>query len=587
MKNILVSIFAGLVFFVSSAAAQDFAPINETIDRTFALEPNGKISFEDTNGNLRIESWTQNQVHVVGKKRIEGCRYPRDIRVEFDSTPHKLTIKNIYDDGKFKGKDNYCRAMFIDYTIFVPSNARLTDISTVNGSITAVGAFRQFNASTVNGTLHIKNLSGDAVLETVNGSISADFAVMSNVQAETVNGDIKLSFPSNLDARLDLSTFNGWIKTAFDLPPQPADEDGSGKEVHAVIGKGTAKIKTGTVNGSIMLLDREQGANQNLKTVPARRTQGSAVSVEERKVHKIIADKRFIKETLENYKSRPIKDFSEAAEQIVRKTLAGKELQDALMEIEAARRELDKVLIDGNLENFNNLQIKNSIPFKNSGSLEIKGNQTTIVVRGWEREQISYQMTYAGTETTNDPLKFKSDGNRAVIDISPKLDKNRLTVYVPRKTDLKIISHGDISLENIDGKVEVDGVRNRVNIFSGSGSLNLTSDGGSLRLVGFRGDVAVTAQGARLNLDGDISQLLLDITDSQAVVLLPPDASFSFDGGSAVSVEGFEVHNGAGNRKQIGGGASSLHINPQGKSRVTIRSRSMLYDSAAKTPSSN
>jgi DUF4097 and DUF4098 domain-containing protein YvlB len=97
-------------------------------------------------------------------------------------------------------------------------------------------------------------LKGDVNLETVNGSIMAEFDELGEgqrVSAEAVNGKIVLLIPGDASARVEAETINGSIDAEdFGLEPEKGFV---GRDLSGKIGNGDARISLDTVNGSIKI----------------------------------------------------------------------------------------------------------------------------------------------------------------------------------------------------------------------------------------------------------------------------------------------------------------------------------------------
>src|SRR5262249_35148041 len=110
-------------------------------------------------------------------------------------------------------------------------------------------------AYTVNGSVKLST-TGLAVASTVNGSVNvtmgrADWP--NGASFKTVNGEIKLSLPSVVDANLHAETLNGTIRSDFPITTTQV----SRRRLDGTIGNGGRDLKLSTVNGSIRLLKEQ------------------------------------------------------------------------------------------------------------------------------------------------------------------------------------------------------------------------------------------------------------------------------------------------------------------------------------------
>ena len=136
----------------------------------------------------------------------------------------------------------------------MPADINLDTISTVNGdvNISAVTGWSRRKPSMVPWTR--PDWSGDVNLETVNGSVKAEFDELvtdQRVSAEAVNGKIVLLIPADASARVNAETVNGSIDADdFGLEPEKGFV---GRDLSGEIGGGDARISLDTVNGSIRI----------------------------------------------------------------------------------------------------------------------------------------------------------------------------------------------------------------------------------------------------------------------------------------------------------------------------------------------
>ena len=141
--------------------------------------------------------------------------------------------------------------MQVDFKVRVPAGVTF-DANTVNGAVTARSLSGPVRAHTVNGTCDIETAqSGEA--STVNGNVTARIgrvAAADRLDFSTVNGSITLRLPDRFDADLAGSTVNGSISTDF---PVTVQGKWGPRSMHGTIGRGGAKLKASTVNGSIRL----------------------------------------------------------------------------------------------------------------------------------------------------------------------------------------------------------------------------------------------------------------------------------------------------------------------------------------------
>ncbi|MCA1594397.1 MAG: DUF4097 family beta strand repeat-containing protein [Acidobacteria bacterium] len=255
-------VLAFTVQFAGASARQRDASGQNPFRWKGALAAGRVIEIKGINGGIKAEPSAGNEVEVVADKRGRRSN-PDDVRIEVLEHGEGVTICAIYPSGE-AGKINTCEAgehwhshvrnndVQVDFTVRVPAGVRFNG-STVNGNVDARGLSADAQARTVNGSINLST-TGLARANTVNGSITASLgnANWSNeLEFETVNGGIDLSFPSGLSAELHAETVNGDIISDFPVTVQGRF---SKRNLNGQIGGGGGReLRLKTVNGNVQI----------------------------------------------------------------------------------------------------------------------------------------------------------------------------------------------------------------------------------------------------------------------------------------------------------------------------------------------
>ena len=263
LRHALISVGVLLVFPLSTSA-QKPEPVREEFHQTFALSPNGRVSLENINGTVHIQAWERNEVKVDAVKVAYSREILNEAQIKVDSTSERLRIYTEYPDGNLSfGAGEYRRYQnpaSVDYTLFIPRNARLTSIELVNGSLDIDGVAGDVNASCVNGKLTAHLLKGDVKLGTVNGGLEAIFDALDEskmISLGSVNGNVTVIIPSDSNAVIKAGTIHGSISNDFGLPVREGDY--IGRDLYGQIGRGGARVKLGNVNGAVSIRRASDG----------------------------------------------------------------------------------------------------------------------------------------------------------------------------------------------------------------------------------------------------------------------------------------------------------------------------------------
>ena len=151
----------------------------------------------------------------------------------------------------------------------------------------------------------------------------------------------------------------------------------------------------------------------------------------------------------------------------------------------------------------------------------------------------------------------------------------RIEVFVPRKSNLKIVSDGEIRLDGVSGELEVTGGDEPVNVRDSGGSLNITNSDGRVRVIGFDGDVTARTQDGDVYLEGKFSKIAAKGESGSFIVTLPADANVDINSNTEVRTDGFKLTDRGSNKWRLGSGGSNYVFNVE-DGNVTLRNSSLL-----------
>lgn len=270
------------------------APLpQQSTDTTFAVDARGRLDLENHNGDIHVRSWDRNAVrvradHAAGVQldidavgsvvRIEAERrggrgtandrvtyeiwIPTGFAAAIDATNSNVVLENLGADVEVET---------VNGNIVLRGGDGTVELESVSGEILVDGARGSITAEAVNLGIRITRSSGDITAETVNGSIQLSGIESSQVEATSVNGDVRyegtirpggrydlgshnggvsMIIPDGTDATVTVSTHNGSIETDFDVRVRQMD---SRRRVSFTLGAGGARITLESFGGSIAL----------------------------------------------------------------------------------------------------------------------------------------------------------------------------------------------------------------------------------------------------------------------------------------------------------------------------------------------
>ena len=558
----------------------------ERFEQTYPLNANGRVGVSNVNGSITIETWDKPEVKLEWTKTGELKEDLTDVEIRIDARQDAFSVETKYGDWKRRPSNNGNRGyrnLQIEYRLIVPRNAVLDEIETVNGSVSITNAANTTKASAVNGEVRALNLRGAANLSTVNGTIIADFDQMSTgsrVALETVNGTVNLTLPSDVNATLKAETVNGKISNDFNLPVRKGQY--VGRDMYGKIGSGDVQIKLESVNGELSVKRKNDGKTLNPATnllSPKSRDDGdwdeggdySRMTPPVPPIPPTPTTPRMprtprtpptppaapfydgaffdaetqkeIAQALKEAQQELGKITPEMQKQIeaqVKAKLDSKEMQAQLKE---AQKEYQKAMTQMRNANWNygapSIEEKsNSFAVKGTPKVTVEAGDCAVTVRGWDKSEVRYTLTNVSRRPNRTPTDFKAEQNGSDVKIKVGESQNsgqnndyfdgmnrmRLEIFVPKKTNLKITTEGEIRLEGVSGKIDLKGDDEAIDVRDGDGQLIVNSTDARIRVIGFKGDVDAKNQDGTMNFEGDFQNFSAQTADGKIVLTLPENA---------------------------------------------------------------
>jgi DUF4097 and DUF4098 domain-containing protein YvlB len=271
---IFVSAVLSMLFTASAAMPADKSrEIRKTVD----FASGGSIKVETVSGEITVTSWNTEEVEVVAT--IDAKKMDRDeaeellpqFKLNLRKQGRRLTIEIEEPDNDGDGGiGSLLRAIMggwnkrysISYDVKVP---RESDVKaeTVNGTIRISGITGNAHGGTVNGNVRLEDNIGKASGEAVNGSVTIR-EHRGSINGEAVNGTLRIEV-QELDDRddINLETVNGSINLALapDIKASISIETLTGghsfKNLSNFEGSGSKREYRGTLNGGGADIDME------------------------------------------------------------------------------------------------------------------------------------------------------------------------------------------------------------------------------------------------------------------------------------------------------------------------------------------
>ena len=226
------------------------------------------------NGGITIRGEDRKDVAVESHTRFhdhdedhEG-RAPRaDGMHRLDLGSNGLDIKE--DNNVVTVKTDIFNNKGGDLVIAVPKHASLQLKCLNGGDINVENVEGDIEADNLNGAIYLKDVGGSVVAHSLNGAVNADLKTVDPTKPmsfSTMNGNIDVTLPESIKARVSMKTDNGEILSDFDVKldakapivDKGREADGSfhvriDKTLHGAINGGGPEYQFRSFNGQILI----------------------------------------------------------------------------------------------------------------------------------------------------------------------------------------------------------------------------------------------------------------------------------------------------------------------------------------------
>ena len=190
-----------------------FGSIEDTITKTFTVEPGGTLTLETDIGSIEVKGAEGNIVEVEVFREVKTTSEKKaekileDFQIEFSQSGSDVFIKADYErSGWQRFWDNMSKRLKVKYIVSVPLVYNV-DLKTKGGSISVENLEGEIKSRTSGGSLRFDRISGDVSGKTSGGSIRIG-EVDGTVGAHTSGGSIKIK---QAKGQVDAHTSGGSI----------------------------------------------------------------------------------------------------------------------------------------------------------------------------------------------------------------------------------------------------------------------------------------------------------------------------------------------------------------------------------------
>ena len=224
--------------------------------RTYDIKPGGHLHIINTNGQIQALPATGSQVEVraIREARAGSEEASRELlkktEMREEVTPDGVTIET--PEGQGRGRGFGRMQLSVRYEVRVPPGLNML-FKTQNGGVrleNVSGA--RIEATSTNGGITGRGVSGAVEAQTVNGGVTMDLASLTgDSRITTVNGGVVVTLSPDVNANLEATVVNGGVQVQDGL--QLTADEQSRQRVAGRIGNGGPRLVLQTTNGGVRL----------------------------------------------------------------------------------------------------------------------------------------------------------------------------------------------------------------------------------------------------------------------------------------------------------------------------------------------
>ena len=221
--------------------------------RSYDLQPGGRLDIININGQIEAapSAGTKVEVRAIREARAGSEEASREMlqkaEMREEVSPDRVQIQGPAEkqDGGF-GR----RQISIKYDVRIPAGLNIF-FKTQNGEVKLENIQGvRIEASTTNGGITGRGVSGAVEASTVNGGIQMDLeAVTGDTRLVTVNGGVSVSVAPGVNADLEAEVVNGGVRVQDGL--SLSNDEHSRQRVAGRIGSGGPRLIVKTTNGGV------------------------------------------------------------------------------------------------------------------------------------------------------------------------------------------------------------------------------------------------------------------------------------------------------------------------------------------------
>src|SRR5581483_3445243 len=278
------------------------------IDQQLAADPHGVVEISNISGTVDVTGWDQARVDVSGDipsgvdnvevKSEHGhisitVKFPSfsfgskgvDLRIRVPRAS-EVDVTTVSADINSSGITGQQRLKAVSGSIRADIAQSDMEVKTVSGDVSLRGEGKpmSLHVGTISGSIRLEHAAGDVEASTTSGEINMALDNFRSVRMRTVSGDVtfrgKLTRDGDLDAQTvngdlkvrtgsengfeyDVTTFSGDIGNCFNAQSEKTSRHGPGERLSGSLGNGSGHVRLKTMSGDVELCDKQWSATKS------------------------------------------------------------------------------------------------------------------------------------------------------------------------------------------------------------------------------------------------------------------------------------------------------------------------------------
>ena len=218
----------------------------------WTIEAPANLEFDDVTGlRVRLIAGSVAVLATTGKPSLEVSSVEGDpLTVTYEDGILTVAHENLNWEGLLKWLRPQRHAATV--TVSVPRKCQ-AQVGVVSATAVMSGISARASVKSVSGGITLDGVTGDVDANTVSGTVEAQ-GINGKLNFNTVSGEVMLRLPAEADARVNLHSVSGDVRSEFaELRRSSAP---ASRSVSGNLGAGSGQVSVTTMSGRVVLLRR-------------------------------------------------------------------------------------------------------------------------------------------------------------------------------------------------------------------------------------------------------------------------------------------------------------------------------------------